>query len=942
MKKYHFCLFMIAILCAFVSCGDGSSKVQEQLPPNESIGTITISGTSDILYDMSVFSHLKANVGQNTEAIGLQKISSESSSRSLASYLDSFTDSVIVKKDSGEEAVPIEFEVVSNTGEDGSQLVGFDGKKLNNGDIITQGIIPSKVDKLYVSGDFTFVSYLTVDAMKLMNSVNAQEQRDGNGVYYQGNEQFNYDNGNNGGSNESIWWSFYPNNTNNYGDRCFYFNYSSGNWWYDSDGSFHENRKNTNENLYMRDLSDKRPAVNENEGVLMYDVNGYYSSDFRKSYIIDNKTGLIYQIPNDLELSIHRGVAIDSTLGPIELIPQEDGSLKLEQMISNNKVSIGDVFKDSYGQVYIYNNSISIQEGNVLCFTNRGEYVPTEDGRVIHISYGDNPQAYACNITSVGIMGEGFTESPVGKDETLSINYNSYYYDYWRSFPESLRKYNEKSGSENNFSSNTNTAFQSSHMILEIKNGNLYTMFNDWDNTFGCLDLETLDYMIYQSYRGNNNTSYSTYLDDGNILIAKKGAANTLYTISWAPLESVIHSSAYLIKSDGQVIWNNSTDFNSYRLRYMEPVATSIEYNHILQEQYPYYQTDYKYNVEGERTEERWDYDYLFYKKNIIGTSFGVNEELDKISDGYDKSEKVEYRKNDDRITKLDYTYVWYTEDVKESYGYNKEYADQGYEITPISYEEYNKVYYYAPVRNLSGYPNSGYAYYSNNGDFLGALKDLDESYYPGTSSYEEYSGWIHFPNGIEISDYKYKWTKKTEVGRTFGYDPTMAEKGYKNDITGNKTYGVPEYLSNYVYTYYTKDEVTSRFGSLRDYDWGDDVLAEEIPGTYKFGYCTYRVKGDYNIYTYYDYKEGYDEETVRKMFDGSQNIEATEIVSGISVVDETFRFKKGTDVDLKKNTASSVTSYRIVKTDKGYEAIEAGTIESSKSSIVLQPINRK
>ena len=102
-------------------------------------------------------------------------------------------------------------------------------------------------------------------------------------------------------------------------------------------------------------------------------------------------------------------------------------------------------------------------------------------------------------------------------------------------------------------------------MILEIKNGNLYTMFNDWDNTFGCLDLETLDYMIYQSYRGNNNTSYSTYLDDGNILIANKGAANTLYTISWAPLESVIHSNAYLIKSDGQVIWNNSTDFNSYR-----------------------------------------------------------------------------------------------------------------------------------------------------------------------------------------------------------------------------------------------------------------------------------------------------------------------------------------------------------------------------------------
>ena len=57
---------------------------------------------------------------------------------------------------------------------------------------------------------------------------------------------------------------------------------------------------------------------------------------------------------------------------------------------------------------------------------------------------------------------------------------------------------------------------------------------------------------------------------------------------------------------------------------------------------------------------------------------------------------------------------------------------------------------------------------------------------------------------------------------------------------------------------------------------------------------------------------------------------------------DGTFRFKRGVNIDLQKNTASSVTSYRIVKTDTGYEAVESGTVESSKSSIVLQPINRK
>ena len=77
-------------------------------------------------------------------------------------------------------------------------------------------------------------------------------------------------------------------------------------------------------------------------------------------------------------------------------------------------------------------------------------------------------------------------------------------------------------------------------------------------------------------------------------------------------------------------------------------------------------------------------------------------------------------------------------------------------------------------------------------------------------------------------------------------------------------------------------------------------------------------------------------------MFNVKDNLESTEVVSGIYVDDGTFRFKRGVNIDLQKNTASSVTSYRIVKTDTGYEAVESGTVESSKSSIVLQPINRK
>ena len=167
MKKSISVLLIIVSLIIITSCSDGSSSVQEQLPSEKpSIGTGEIKQSKDVIHDMTIFSHLKANINASTKAIGLQQ--KESQSRGLDTYLDT----LIVKQDEGHDAEPIQFEVISDTDEKGNKLIGFDGKVVKNGDIITQGIIPSKVDKLYVSEDFTFVSYVTVDAYKLFNSVN--------------------------------------------------------------------------------------------------------------------------------------------------------------------------------------------------------------------------------------------------------------------------------------------------------------------------------------------------------------------------------------------------------------------------------------------------------------------------------------------------------------------------------------------------------------------------------------------------------------------------------------------------------------------------------------------------------------------------------------------------------------------------------------------------
>ena len=57
--------------------------------------------------------------------------------------------------------------------------------------------------------------------------------------------------------------------------------------------------------------------------------------------------------------------------------------------------------------------------------------------------------------------------------------------------------------------------------------------------------------------------------------------------------------------------------------------------------------------------------------------------------------------------------------------------------------------------------------------------------------------------------------------------------------------------------------------------------------------------------------------------------------------IHNTFANLTGFDVELLRKSSSGAVAYKIIESGSGYEAVEAGTIVSNKSSVVLQPINR-
>ena len=376
--NFFICLFVVLAMAAFVSCSE----------PNENYKT---SGSAYNFKDISGLKHVRTNIRSSTAAVGKLEWNL---SRSASRGPNSFQDYYIVKIEEGNSSTePVTFTATQN--------VTINGKTINVGDDVSQEGVIGSVDKVYVAGDYVLISYLNFNLNDLL-STNLEYI---NGAYHGG------------------FYDEYQISSNEWIIPSFTFDFAP-----DFDSVFlrymdHGIGINYSEHMTLRCDQNMGQAFNEYNGVAIYDTFDYYTSMFRSSFIIDINTGYIYSIPeeiggNKINLSVHHGAVIDANLGPVMLSVNGNGELELEQIIANKDIGIGDVFRDRYDQYYVLADGLSETDENIVFFDSIGEYIPTEDGRVIHVTS-------SLGGLSFSFVGANFTETSLSLLDEAGINYST-------------------------------------------------------------------------------------------------------------------------------------------------------------------------------------------------------------------------------------------------------------------------------------------------------------------------------------------------------------------------------------------------------------------------------------------------------------------------------------------------------------------------------------
>mgnify|MGYP001133674325 CR=1 FL=1 len=929
-KKSFLVVFVVlSVFVLLVGCdsnpsvnGNTNGNTNDGGSQNIGEGNVEINSLSDVISNMSALKYFKANIDSSTAAIGMEEESS--SSKGMLQYLDK----ILVKLDEGSSTTePIEYTVVNTKDSNGNDVLGFDGSKLQPGQVVSQSIIPGKLDKVYVAGDYTFVSYLTVDTYKLMNY---KENRDNGNNWFSGNIQgdINY-NGNNGGTRESIWWSF-P-----ISGESLSITYNYARWWNDSDGKHHEVNEQKDETVSLRTSKNDYHAPLENEGVSYYDTFDYYTSKFRESFIIDNKTGLIYSV-GDMDFSFQNGVAIDEKLGPVSIETNSDGTLQVEQLVGNSRVYISHVFKDKYGQYYIYNDSLSEQVGHVMFFKEKGEYIPTKEGIVLHLTIANIGSWNMFGIASIAVVGENFSERALTTDDSFIINYSSSYYNNQLSvMPNALRLYNETNGNSDYWSVFQNNNSGTNYTFFNVKDGKLYCFYPNGNSNlyFSITDISENYNTKILSFNSNDNTTYFSYLDEDTILVASK--ENNSYNLySYDVTKSVEEGLwQYIVLPNGEQSYVGS-DYDSFRKRYSDLVGISFGSSSELEAKSDYSNCiwgNYYQNWKDVRVD---DYDYTFYKKNIVCKSFGSNPEYE--GKGYNvETSNYHYEKNTSGIMEMGYLCTWKrSSETKTTFGYDPTMEEQGYEFVKGSNYKQGIVHYLQ--LNV-------YTYYKDGEVVATRVESIDPE---PTVEYDNWTSeqkWIYFENGVRQYDYDYIWSKWEVVATSNGFNPEYAENGWRYSES-DYALRIPDYIQDYDYTYYDIIELGTVFGNNPDPAWDYDSNYTKSGNWHSD--IQRRFVYDYD-YEYYKFKDGYGEDSVRALWNKNNGGPIVsldrKIISGVVINSNNWNSYNALDMTFDKVSFGGSTTYKIVFNDlsEEYNAVEFSSYVAEKHSVTLQPINR-
>lgn len=157
------------------------------------------------------------------------------------------------------------------------------------------------------------------------------------------------------------------------------------------------------------------------DGISTYDKTGYYTSSDRKSFIIDNSTGLIYPIKGFKIERLEGGcIRTDDEHTVYDFRINENGDMEIYPIISNDTINIYHVMKDKYGQVYVANDRINgyYESTNTLFYIVNSSsmyvtYAKTSQNEVIEIK--DDYSGLAQKV------GPNNTRVPITESDTFDI-----------------------------------------------------------------------------------------------------------------------------------------------------------------------------------------------------------------------------------------------------------------------------------------------------------------------------------------------------------------------------------------------------------------------------------------------------------------------------------------------------------------------------------------
>lgn len=157
-----------------------------------------------------------------------------------------------------------------------------------------------------------------------------------------------------------------------------------------------------------------------------YDTYGYYSDSERQSFVIDNLSGYIYLIENNMSINeIGEGlVKINGKIYDITI--NNNDELQFTQVVKNETLNIYRFFKDKYGNKYIHNDILNcVDKANkTLYFTNALNYLISKEGIVIAIDCQNTNDWTLRDMTvqSVYKVMEEFSMEEIDENETYNFN----------------------------------------------------------------------------------------------------------------------------------------------------------------------------------------------------------------------------------------------------------------------------------------------------------------------------------------------------------------------------------------------------------------------------------------------------------------------------------------------------------------------------------------